>query len=125
MVIAEYNAVFGPANKWTIPYKADFQGVSEHASRYYWGVSLNALCHLAHEKGYSLIGCNSNGNNAYFVRNDKLGSLKTKTSQEGFIDASFRLYSDASGEKWGGSKSISLLKGMQIFDIDKGGLVTI
>jgi hypothetical protein len=125
IVIAEYNAVYGATNKWTIPYKADFQGVSEHKSRYYWGASLNAFCHLANKKGYSFIGCNSNGNNAYFVRNDKSGAFKAKTSGEGFIDASFRLYADEAGEKHGGSKSISLLKGMQIFDIDKGGLVTI
>lgn len=125
IVITEYNAVFGPENKWTIPYKANFGGISEHQSRYYWGASLNAFCHLANKKGYSLIGCNSNGNNAYFVRNDKMKNFVAKTSSEAFIDASFRLYEENNGEKIGGSKAISLIKDMPIYDITSEGIVTI
>jgi hypothetical protein len=125
IVIVEYNAAFGPTNKWVVPYKADWKGPVEHHSRAYWGASVNAFCDLGARKGYSFIGCNSNGNNAYFIRNDKLGSLRAKTSEEGFVDASFRLYENDKGEKLGGRGAAHLLKGLKVFDIDKDAVVPV
>ena len=39
---------------------------------YYHGASLAALNHLAEEKGYALLGCDSKGVNAFFIRKDLL-----------------------------------------------------
>jgi hypothetical protein len=66
VVIVEYNASFGPNNSITAKYNPDFKRVHP----YYHGASLKALTKLAAEKGYSLIGCDSCGCNAFYVRND-------------------------------------------------------
>src|ERR1700738_3813221 len=75
IVIVEYNSIFGPDLAVTIPYDPKFVRPQAHYSGQFWGASLKALALLADRKGYSLLGCNSAGNNAYFVRNDKLGQL--------------------------------------------------
>jgi hypothetical protein len=72
IVIMEYNAVFGDERAITIPYAPDFHRFAAHYSGQYAGASLGALAHLAKFKGYALIGSNSAGNNAYFVRRDLL-----------------------------------------------------
>lgn len=72
VVVMEYNAVLGAERAITIPYQADFRRLTAHHSGQYFGASLAALAHLANIKGYSLIGCNSAGNNAYFVRRELL-----------------------------------------------------
>ncbi len=90
VVIVEYNSVFGAQNPWTIPYQAGFIRNKAHFSNLYYGTSLLSLYNLAQEKGYAFIGCNSAGNNAYFVRKDKLNGLIPKSCEEGFVDAHFR-----------------------------------
>lgn len=72
VVVMEYNAVFGSERAITIPYHADFQRLAAHHSGQYFGASLAALTHLANVKGYALIGSNTAGNNAYFVRREHL-----------------------------------------------------
>lgn len=90
IVIVEYNSVFGPDRAITVPYQPDFVRSRAHYSYLYAGASLAALCDLAAEKGYAHVGCNSAGNNAYFVRKDKIGSLRPLTASEGFVQARFR-----------------------------------
>jgi hypothetical protein len=90
IVIIEYNSVFGSSHPWTIPYQKGFNRTDSHYSNLYFGASLLALCDLAEEKGYSFIGCNSNGNNAYFVRNDKMKELKPLTAHDGYVLSMFR-----------------------------------
>ena len=72
IVIMEYNAVFGAERVVTIPYAPDFHRFAAHYSGQYAGASLAALAYLARLKGYALIGSNSAGNNAYFLRRDLL-----------------------------------------------------
>jgi hypothetical protein len=64
IVIMEYNSVFGNKAAISVPYKADFYVTNEHFSNLYFGASLKAMEHLAIKKGYTLVGSNSNGNNA-------------------------------------------------------------
>lgn len=94
LVIVEYNSVFGLLPV-TIPYQADFVRTKAHFSNLYWGTSLGALYHLAEEKGYYFVGTNSAGNNAYFVRKDKLKldaspNLSPLTLERGFTESKFR-----------------------------------
>lgn len=70
IVVCEYNGIFGCEKFITIPYEENFIRDKKHFSNLYWGVSLPALCLLAQEKRYVFVGCNSNGNNAFFIRND-------------------------------------------------------
>jgi hypothetical protein len=90
IVIVEYNSLFGSDRAITVPYKPDFTRSSAHYSYLYAGVSLPALCLLAEGKGYAHVGCNSAGNNAYFVKKKKLGSLTALSASEGYVQAKFR-----------------------------------
>lgn len=97
IVVAEYNSVFGPEAKVSVPYAADFTRRAAHHSHLFFGASLAALCDLAERKGYAFVGSNSNGNNAYFVRLDQLGDLPALTAAEGYVESRFRESRDASG----------------------------
>ncbi len=92
LVIIEYNSLFGANLPYTIPYKADFIRAQQGLEKIFYGSSLTSLFDLATEKGYSFIGCNNAGNNAYFIRNDKLAQvgLPSLRPQEGFVEAKFR-----------------------------------
>ena len=66
LVIVEYNGKFPPPIRWTIEYDpAHSWDLTD-----YQGASLAALAQLGREKGYQLVGCNINGTNAFFLRND-------------------------------------------------------
>ena len=98
IVVSEYNFRFGASRAVTVPYDAGFIRTKAHHSNIYYGASLKSLCILANKKGYSFVGCNSAGNNAFFVRNDlKPDSLKALTSEEGYIPAQFRESRDELG----------------------------
>jgi hypothetical protein len=114
IVISEYNAEFG-LNPWTIPYKEDFVW-DKINNMYYWGTSLTSLCDLADQKGYSFIGCNSQGNNAYFVRNDKMKDLKKLLPNDGFVKAKFSLKRNSNGEPFSDFEKRNFLVGKEIFN---------
>lgn len=69
-VVIEYNAFFGPERSVTVPYEDAFDRFAKHPSGVYFGASLRALAKLGETKGYALIGCDSTGVNAFFVRRD-------------------------------------------------------
>lgn len=97
IVVTEYNAIFGPSAAVSVPYAADFRRTQAHYSNLYWGCSLAALAHLGREKGYVLIGCNSAGNNAFFVRRDVAGPFKEKDPATAFRPSKFRESRDRDG----------------------------
>ena len=97
IVIAEYNSYFGSERPISVPYKSDFYRTNAHFSNLYFGASLSALNHLAEVKGYSLIGCNRSGNNAFFVRKDKLNGLTPVPVSKAFIDTPSREARDEKG----------------------------
>lgn len=72
ILICEYNALFGNERSITTPYLENFAREKAHYSNLYYGASLPALKLLGRKKGYTLIGTNSNGVNAFFVRHDLL-----------------------------------------------------
>lgn len=72
VVVIEYNASLGPELSLTVPYDPLFDRKGKHRSGFYHGASLTALVRLAHKKAYALVGCDSKGVNAFFVRRDCL-----------------------------------------------------
>lgn len=89
IVICEYNGIFGCERFITVPYDAGFNRSKKHYSNLYWGASLPALCLLAEEKGYVFVGCNSNGNNAFFIRKDAC-PVPEVDYKKGFVMPKFR-----------------------------------
>jgi len=125
IVVVEYNSVFGPDLAVTIPYDAGFTRYKAHSSGLFWGASLTALASLAATKNYSLVGCNSAGNNAYFVRNDKVGGLQIRTVREAFVDARFRDSRDDRGQLTylTGPERLRAIAGMQVHDLRQNRVV--
>jgi hypothetical protein len=66
VVVVEYNASVPPWLDWVCEYQPDrsWDGTVN------FGASLKAFERLGREKGYALVGCDSAGVNAYFVRSD-------------------------------------------------------
>jgi hypothetical protein len=89
IVVMEYNALLGPTATVTVPYDPSFVNSQAHYSQLYFGASLGAFVHLAHERDYRFIGCSSNGANAFFVRNDVAGDLPDLTAAEGYRASRF------------------------------------
>ena len=97
VVIIEYNSLFGINRPITVPYRADFVRNTIHYSNLYFGASLLALCELGETKGYSFIGCNSAGNNAYFVKKHLMNNLTEILPKDGYVKARFREGRDQNG----------------------------
>jgi hypothetical protein len=120
VLILEYNAVFGADRAITTPYDAGFLRTVAHHSNLYFGASLRALHRLSTERGYAFIGCNSAGNNAYFVRRDRLNKIVREVSFEaGFIPSKFREGRDAQGQLTllGGDERMKQIRGMPVFNV--------
>jgi len=125
ILILEYNANFGPQREITIPYRPDFQRTKAHSSNLLWGASLAALESLSHEKGYGLVGVNSSGHNAFFVREDLIKDpLKKLDSTEAFKPSLYRESRDV-----GGALTFvpyiareDALKGSLVFNVKSGEL---
>lgn len=68
VLVIEYNAIMPADIEWIVEYdtKRVYDGSVYHSA------SLKSLELLGRKKGYALVGCNLNGCNAFFVRNDLL-----------------------------------------------------
>ncbi len=81
----EYNAGIGPSLSWTVPYDPRFERFAKHPSGFFHGASLKALEKLGQRKGYRLVGCDSTGTNAFFLRGDIAApAIPTLTAGEAF-----------------------------------------
>ncbi|PLY03580.1 MAG: hypothetical protein C0623_00760 [Desulfuromonas sp.] len=120
IVICEYNSLFGPRAKVTIPYNEKFNRTVAHYSNLYMGASIAALTSLAREKGYSLVCSNSAGSNAFFVRNDVVGDLPICEPESAYVESKFREARDEAGNLTFvcGDERLSLIGDLPIFDLD-------
>lgn len=120
IVICEYNSIYGPRAKVTIPYDRSFVRTKAHYSNLYYGASLSALQALARTKGYSLVGSNSAGNNAFFVRDDLIVGLSTHEPEEVYVQSQFRESRDAGGNLsfLGMGDGLKEIGEMPLYDID-------
>lgn len=116
--IAEFNSVFS-LNPYTVPYSESFYRTSAHHSNLYWGCGLTAICELSSKKGYSFIGCNSAGNNAYFVRNDKLKDIKPLSPEEGYVKSKYRESRNRNGSLSfiSGDHRLEEIKGLPVYNV--------
>ena len=127
IVIIEYNSVFGATRAVAVPYDPLFNCTKAHYSNLFWGSSLRALYQLGQRKRYAFVGADSHGNNAYFVAQDKLGKLKEFTAEGGYVCSKFRESRDEAGQLTyvSGAQRLELIKDMQVFDFDKGTLISL
>lgn len=121
IIIMEYNSVFGKERLITVPYDKVFFRTKAHYSNLYWGASLPALDNLASKRGYSLVGCNTAGINAYFVRKDLLNAKVKEVS----IDIAYResKIRESRDEKYSlsfltGKKRLEVIKGLDVLNVE-------
>jgi hypothetical protein len=68
LIIVEYNGKFPPPHEFIMKYNGSPEYGWDLTD--YFGASLTSWNNLLKTKGYSLVGCNITGVNAFFVRND-------------------------------------------------------
>jgi len=122
IVVIEYNARFGAERAVSVPYDAGFVRSKAHHSMIYYGASLRALCLLGKRKGYALVGCNSAGNNAFFVRRDLLpASLPEREPAQAFVAAGFREARDERGALafLDATQEAAILRDLPVVEVDK------
>lgn len=127
IAIVEYNAVFGLAPV-SVPYDPAFVRREKHFSNLYWGASLGAFDHLLAGRGYALVGCNSAGSNAFFVRRDLLNDrVRAVSLADGFRDVSWRDSRDAAGRLnfLSGEARIAAIADMPLVDVASGATLTV
>ncbi|MFA7466660.1 MAG: hypothetical protein WCY82_00115 [Desulfotomaculaceae bacterium] len=122
IVVCEYNSIFGADHAVTIPYDPQFYIGDAHYSHLYYGCSLPALCRVAGSKGYSFIGCNSAGCNAFFVRKDLSQPFKLLSAKEGYVSSRFRISRDISGRLnyVSGPDRTGVIAHLNIYDLELG-----
>jgi len=117
--------VFGPDRAITVPYKKDFNRTQAHHSNLYFGASLAALVGLSEQKGYQFVGCNSAGNNAYFVRSDKINDAVMGISvKQGFQESKYRESRNARGQLdfKRGTERLQALSGLPVINVETNQL---
>lgn len=114
ILILEYNSLFGIDREISVPYREDFNRTKAHYSNLFFGASLKSLHSLAYKKGFIFIGCNQAGNNAYFIRKDKINSkIKEVSLEDGYVISKFRESRDING-------SLNFLDKLQAYEEIKG-----
>lgn len=125
ILILEYNSVFGKERAITVPYDPKFIRNTAHYSNLYYGASLKALYLLSRKKGYEFIGCNSAGNNAYFIRKDLLNDkIKAISLEEGYVESKYRegREKDNSLSLFRGQDRLAQIKGLPVVNIENNKL---
>ena len=89
IVIVEFNSVFGAIHAVTVPYDPKFLRNKAHSSCLYFGASLRALELLGKHKCYALVGCNSAGNNVFFVLLDHLNGIPELSAKDAYDESQF------------------------------------
>lgn len=119
IVAVEWNSVFGAEAAISIPYDPSFYRTDAHYSNLYYGASISAFEYLGKQKGYSLLGSNSAGNNLFFVRNDRLGNLKPLTAKDAYVTSRIREARDQEGKLTylSGNARLQLIQGQNVVDI--------
>jgi hypothetical protein len=128
ILVVEYNSTFGPDATVSVPYVPKFDRTAAHPSNLYWGASLAAICLVADRKGQAFIGSNSAGNNAFFVRRDVIGDLRTQTPADGWVDARFRESRDSAGALTfidGREARLAAIADMPLIDVASGASTTV
>ena len=91
VIIIEYNASIPKDKSLTVKYDPKFDRFKKHRSAWYHGASLKAITKLANKKGYVLVGCDSTGCNAFYIKKDILkGKLKEISVKDAFYPLIYR-----------------------------------
>ncbi|MEO8769672.1 MAG: hypothetical protein ABI402_06300 [Ferruginibacter sp.] len=118
IIICEYNCLFGFEDAITIEYDPAFVRGKKTPFNFY-GISLKAAQQIASERGYFFIGCNSAGNNAYFIHNKfrSVSPIEERSAEAGY---NFSVFSESrkNGEQQRGMDKIRSIDGLNVIDVN-------
>ena len=120
ILVIEYNSLFGSKRSISVPYSSEFDRTKAHYSNLYFGASLGAITHIAKKKNYALVGTNSSGVNAFYVRKDLINKkLKEKSVEEVYTLSKFRESRDEKGQLsyLAQEKRFETIRGMKVFNV--------
>jgi hypothetical protein len=122
IVICEFNPYLGDKHAVTVPYEPQFNRFKSHYSGLYFGASIVALKHLAERKGYTFVGTNSSGVNAFFVRRDLVGPVRSQLQEVRAFCSRVRGTRDENGELSfvGGRARFDLIRNCPFIDVETG-----
>jgi hypothetical protein len=123
--ICEYNPILGDQYPVTVPYDPQFHRFKGHHSGLYFGASIAALKHLAEQKGYTFVGTNSNGINAFFVRRDLAGPVLSQLQEVRAFCSRDRDSRDENGELSfaGGRARFDLIRSCPFVNVETGAMI--
>ena len=119
IIICEYNSLFGQKKAITVPYKENYIRSNEHYSNLYYGASIKAFIDLMKKKNYYLIGTNSAGNNAFFLKKNIWNKAKKLVKEKNIYNSKFRESRNKKGKLTflNKKKSLDLIKNKIIIDL--------
>lgn len=123
IIIVEYNGLFGPAAKVTVPYDPKFRRSTAHHSNLYWGASISAFDHLLSGHNYAIVGGNAAGSNAFFVRQDLLNEkIRATTPAQAFRETAFADSRNADGKLSfvRGEDRLTVIADLPLIDVTSG-----
>lgn len=123
----EVNPILGDVYPITVPYQADFSRLDAHPCGAYFGASIQALRLLAEKRGYTFLGTNLSGINAFFVRNDLAAHVVGRLESKKAWPARHRDSRNEAGELTftGGPARLDPIKGLPVVRVDTGEEVAI
>lgn len=119
IIVCEYNTLFGDLHGITVPYDKNFNRSEKHSSNLYFGASIKAMIDLLKDKGYELLGTNSNGINAFFVRNDYSDIFHNIIEEKKYFSSNIREGRDKNYKLTfkNNLENFEEIKDLQIYDI--------
>lgn len=128
IIVIEYNSLFGPKHAVVVPYDSDFVCSQAHPSQLYFGASLAAVSQLAEAKGYQLVGSDSAGVNAFFVRQDLGATFPRLAVEHAWAPSQHRMPADP--EVWRPPFSLQrerllLIGDLPLYDLTTGTISSV
>lgn len=123
ILIVEYNDAFGWKRPVSVLYDPVFVRRKKHYSNQYWGANLPAFHYLASKRGYALVGINSVGSNAFFVRRELLNNAIREVDLSSCMqEATFRDSRDKKGHLTflAGADRSQVMASMPVVDVISG-----
>jgi len=99
VVVVEYNPLFGSVASVTVPRNDSFDRAAVNSSCLFYGASLKAYVELLADRGFTFVGTNRVGSNAFFVAASRATNLGIviPESLDGFTDWRVREARDTFG----------------------------
>lgn len=122
IVICEYNPILGDLRPLVVPYDPEFNRFTRHYSGLYFGSSIAALQRLGKDKGYRFLGTNSNGINAFFVKDSLAGFVEPLLGECKAFPSRHRDSRDKKGALSfaGGLERVKLIADQPVLDVGTG-----